>query len=132
MWGLNFDSMLLVDLLPRVSAAAIHFHRATMRQQLDRFQGLEIEPRAVRLISACGTLCYAVSARAARKLLAGCTPIRPILLQDAVGARTRSVDYGVDHAIAELYPRIQAYAAVPPVVVSPNELTSSTVQIRSP
>ncbi len=127
-WGWNFDSYLAIELLPGVSRSAIYFDQTTMRRQLDRFQTLTIEPRAFRLLSSCGSLCYTVSAEGARRLKAGCTPLKPLLFPDASG-RPKAVPYGLDHAMTALYPRISAYAAFPPLAVSPNEPLSSTVQI---
>jgi glycosyl transferase, family 25 len=85
LWGWNFDAMLLVDLLPGVSAAAIHCNQDSMRSRLSRFQTLDLEPRALRLASSCGTLCYSISAGGARKLYAGCTPIKPLAATNAAG-----------------------------------------------
>ncbi len=132
LWGWNFDAMLFVDLLPGVSPSVMQFSQTSMRQQLERFQALDIEPHPLRLLSACGTLCYAVSARGADKLISGCTPMKPIVVRDVDGACTRTVVYGVDHAMAEVYPRIKAYAAFPPLAVSANDKLGSTVQAGEP
>lgn len=128
LWGWNFDAMLLVNLLPGVSPAAIHCNQDSMRTRLSRFQTLDLEPRALRLLSSCGTLCYSISAGGARKLYAGCTPLKPLAATDAAGMPCGITPYGIDHAMTQLYPRINAFVAVPPLAVSPNEQAASTVQ----
>ena len=91
LWGWNFDAMLLVDLLPGVSPSAMRFNQALLRRNLDRYQSLALEPRALRVLSAFGSLRYAVSPLGARRLLAACAPIRPISVQhQASGPAHRS------------------------------------------
>jgi glycosyl transferase, family 25 len=120
-WGWNFDAPLVVDLLPGITPAAVQCNQQGVRQELQRFQALDIKPWPMRLFSSCGTLAYTVSARGAVKLLRGCFPLRP--LPGVTDPRTGGSFYGIDLAIARLLPTMSAFVAVPPLAVSPNEDT---------
>ncbi len=123
-WGWNFDAPLMLDLLPGISYGFLQANQDTLRQQLPRFQALDIQPRAVRMLSACGTLAYTVSARGASKFIGGCVPIRPIAgVRDP---RTNGPFYGVDLAMGALFPSMNAYVCFPPLVVSPNDDSSTS------
>jgi glycosyl transferase family 25 len=127
-WGWNFDAPLIVELLPGVSHGVLHCSQEALRQQLARFQSLEIQPQALRMLSACGTLAYSVSARGASKLIGGCVPVRPI--PGVRDPHTQGPFYGIDLAMGMLFPSMNAYVCVPPLVVSPND-NSSTNQSRT-
>lgn len=123
-WGWNFDAPLIVDLLPGVSYGVLQCNQDTLRRRLAGFQALEVRPRPARILSACGTLAYTISPRGAGKLIGGCVPLKRI--PDVRDARTGAPVYGVDLAMGTLFPQMNAYASVPPLVVSPNE-DSSTI-----
>jgi GR25 family glycosyltransferase involved in LPS biosynthesis len=127
LWGWNFDSVLIVDALPGVSESLIQADQASLRSQLDRFQALDFEPRALRLLNAFGMLCYSVTPAGAQKLLAACWPIRPMTV--AVPGLTAPLpNYGFDVMCNAAYRRLNAYVAFPPLVVSPNDHATSLVQ----
>ncbi|HUO20074.1 MAG TPA: glycosyltransferase family 25 protein [Steroidobacteraceae bacterium] len=127
LWGWNFDSVLIVDGLPGVSECLIQSDQASLRTRLDRFQALELEPRALRLLHAFGMLCYSVTPGGARKLLAACWPIRA--MQVAVrGLAAPLPNYGFDVMCNAAYRQLKAYVAFPPLAVSPNDHAVSLVQ----
>jgi protein O-GlcNAc transferase len=116
-WGWNFDAPLMLDLLPGVSYGLLQGNQDALRQQLPRFQALDIKPRAVRVLGACGTLAYTVSARGASKFIAGCVPIKTI--PEVRDPHTHGPYYGIALAMGALFPSMNAYVCFPPLVVSP-------------
>jgi glycosyl transferase, family 25 len=127
LWGWNFDSVLIVDGLPGVSECLIQSDQASMRTELDRFQALDIEPRALRLLNAFGMLCYSLTPGGAKKLLAACWPIRAMSV--AIRGLTGPLpNYGFDVMCNAAYPQLKAYVAFPPLAVSPNDHAASLVQ----
>jgi GR25 family glycosyltransferase involved in LPS biosynthesis len=127
LWGWNFDSILLFDLLPRVSPCLGHFDQQAMRNGSADFQQQRVEPRAFGLKRAFGLPCYSVSAAGAAKLKAGCLPIRPLAV--AVPGLPHGVNnYGIDVMTNALYSQIHAFVSVPPLVISPNDHAVSLVQ----
>jgi glycosyl transferase, family 25 len=129
LWGWNFDSILLVDALPGVSPGLVCFDQPNMRKELSRFQALDFEPRGLRLLRAFGTICYSVTPGGAKKLLDACRPIRAmtVLIPGLAGPM---FNQGLDVMCTAAYPKINAYVAFPPLVVSPNDHSGSLVQPR--
>jgi glycosyl transferase, family 25 len=131
LWGWNFDSVLVADILPGVAPALMHFDQAALRSQLDRFQSLEIEPRPLGLYRAFGTVCYSLTPQGARKLLAACRPMRPLSLS-VPGLPAPLANYGLDVMMNAVYPQLKAFVAFPPLVVTPNDPATSLVRPGSP
>jgi tetratricopeptide (TPR) repeat protein len=126
LWGWNFDSILLFDFLPGVSPCVAAFSEEEMRQQAAIFQELRVKPRAYRLRKAFGSLAYTVSPQGARKLLRHCVPIREMDFY-CPGLDRIVTNAGIDVMMNALYPEIDAFVSFPPLAVSKNEKTISTV-----
>lgn len=131
LWGWNFDSSLVVHMLPGVSPAALLFDQARLRASLGVFQDLRDPVLPLRLDKCFGMPAYSVSAAGAARLLRLCFPLTELLLRvplvHAVVPNT-----GVDVAMNAAYPNLSAWACFPPLVVTPNELERSTVQELRP
>jgi GR25 family glycosyltransferase involved in LPS biosynthesis len=127
LWGWNFDSVLVSECLPGVTAALMHFDQAALRSHLDRFQSLQIEARPIGLYRAFGTVCYTVTPQGAGKLLAACRPLRPLSV-NVPGLPAPVPNNGIDVMMNAAYPQMKSFAAFPPLVVTPNERASSLVQ----
>ncbi len=126
MWGWNFDSILLYDLMPGISTCLAQFDQEQLRKSINQYQFASVEPYLVRLLRCFGTVCYSVSARGARRLLDFCFPLRPLfvsfpLISDAFP------NNGIDIAMNAIYAELNAFAALPPLVVTANEHGTSTV-----
>ena len=127
MWGWNFDSILLFDLMPGVSPCIAAFDQDQLRRAASAYQKQALFPRLFRLIQSFGLICYTVSPVGAKKLLERCLPIRPMTI--AVPRITASLpNYGIDIVMSTTYPGLKAYVSFPPLVVTRNEHGSSTVQ----
>lgn len=127
LWGWNFDSVLVADVLPGVASALMHFDQSALRQQLGTFQGVAVESRALRVFRAFGTVCYAVTPQGARKLLQACRPMRPFSLP-VPGLPNPLPNQGIDIMMNAAYPQLRAFVAFPPLVVTPNDRSASLVQ----
>ena len=127
LWGWNFDSILAFDMLPGVSSCVGIFNQEDLRANTDRYQNMHLTPVAYRLQRAFGTVCLTVSPAGADKLLRHCLPIRR--METFYPILNRSLpNMGIDNMLNELYPRINAYVSVPPLVITKNEPARSTVQ----
>jgi hypothetical protein len=74
-----------------------------------------------------GTVCQSVSPAGAAKLLRHCLPIRP--MEAFYPILNRSLpNTGIDNMMNDLYPQMNAYVSLPPLVITKNESASSTVQ----
>ena len=127
LWGWNFDSLLMADALPGVSPSLIYLDQNALRRQLDRYQTLNLEPRALRLLYSFGIMCYSVSPGGAKKLLDACRPVRTMNVV-VPGLPQPVRNFGIDVMMTAVYRHIGAFVAFPPLVVSPNERSSSLIQ----
>jgi GR25 family glycosyltransferase involved in LPS biosynthesis len=133
LWGFNFDGFMSFEMLPGVSYCLGQFDQAGMRAGTAAFQRLALSPRLFKLRWAFGTVCYTISAKGARQFKSGLCPLRPMISVIPEGGRARPGgthfrSVGPDNAMCSLYPRLNAFVSMPPLVVSKNEPTHSTVQ----
>jgi GR25 family glycosyltransferase involved in LPS biosynthesis len=126
-WGWNFDSILAFDMLPGVSNSVAVFDQTKMRDHAVGFMTLPFKPSAFRLQRSFGTVCQSISPAGAAKLLRHCLPIRPMEVFYPILNRTLQ-NTGIDNMMNDLYPNINAYVSLPPLVITKNDPSASTVQ----
>lgn len=124
MWGWNFDSVLMFDLLPGISPCVATFDEQGLRDHAAEYQKLDIKPQAFRLYRAFGILAYSVSAAGAKKLLDFCLPLRDLSVY-VPGLNRNVVSFTIDCMMNGVYPKINAYVCVPPLAMSKNDKTQS-------
>lgn len=132
-WGWNFDATMMFDVLPGVSPCVAQFDQNKMRAHIPDFQQLPLLPRAHKLLWLFGTGSYTVSPKGAQNLRSRCFPLRPMLITwpeglprpaGSIGIR----NIGIDATLNGIYRDLQAFVCFPPLVVSPNDHSKSTVQ----
>jgi GR25 family glycosyltransferase involved in LPS biosynthesis len=127
LWGWNFDSYLLFELMPGVSPCLACFDEAQMRAGQIAFQNQAIAPQAFRLQRALGIPCYSVSPKGARALRAACLPLAKIRVYFP-GLNRHVPNFGIDVAMNHRFPDIKAFVSFPPLVITRNEMKKSTIQ----
>lgn len=128
LWGWNFDAILSYELLPGISPCFALFNQDEMRRNLPAFAALSFAPSLYRLRRAFGTLCYTLSPEGAKSLIEKCLPLRPLQVRFPVYTDPFP-NSGIDLAMNQLYPQLRAFVSLPPLVLTPNERTASTVQL---
>jgi glycosyl transferase, family 25 len=127
MWGWNFDSILLFDMIPGVSPCLGAFDQDRMRMGVDAFQAATVTPQPFRFFRAFGALAYCLSPTGARALRQHCLPLRR--MEVFIPGLGRAVsNTGIDVVLNDVYPRINAYVSFPPLVISRNLHSTSTIQ----
>lgn len=125
LWGWNFDSILLFDLVPGVLSCLSQFDQNQLRASLSAYRSAAVAPRAYRLKRAFGTVCYSVSPEGAGRLHSHCVPIRP--METFYPGLNRTLpNAGIDGMMNAAYPDLQAWVCFPPLVVTENDHTTST------
>lgn len=124
-WGFNFDSLVSLRLFDMTTVMS--FNHAQTALALAAFRQARPESFAYRLEMSFGLPCYSITPAGARKFLAGCFPVsdfsRPVpTLPQPVRNR------GIDIAMSNLYPGMSAHVAFPPLVVTANDRSRSTIQ----
>jgi len=133
LWGFNFDLFMIFDMLPGVSPCVCQFDQDKMRLNTRAFQEMSFSPRAHKLIWSFGMTSYTVSPKGALYLKTNCFPLQPMLVPCPEGIRTppHSLVYrnvGIDNTINAVYRNMRAYVCFPPLVISRNEPSKSTIQ----
>jgi len=127
LWGWNLDSILLFDMIPGVSPCLGIFNQERMRMGIDAYQSATLMPRAFRLARAFGTVGYSVSPMGARVMKQHCLPLRNLEVFFP-GLERALPNSGLDIMLNDAYPRINAYVSFPPLIITKNLHSISTVQ----
>ncbi len=129
LWGWNFDSWLVFQILPGRPAFLMHGKQPVTSADLAAAESLPASPQLFRLYRACGTLSYTISPKGAAGMLARCRPLRPypILMPEI---KLRLANRGIDLMMSAMYPQMQAYVSLPPLAVSPHVKAVSTIPRR--
>ena len=130
LWGWNFDSSLLFDMLPGVSPCLAAFNQSAMRMGAEAFQSLSLNPQPFKIFSAFGAVGYSLSPTGARTLKKHCFPLRKMDVF-VPGLGRSVVNFGIDVMLNDAYQKINAYASFPPLVITKNDHGISTVQQKS-
>jgi glycosyl transferase family 25 len=126
-WGWNFNAHTAFETAPGVAPSVTTCGRNPLRQEIDAFQRSSVQPSAFRLLRAMGIVCYTITPLGARRLKRLCLPVRNEVW-DFPETKLRIANVGIDVAMANALPHINAYCSFPPLVMTLNDLERSTIQ----
>ncbi len=131
LWGWNFDLFLVMEMLPGLSPCLAQFEEIKSIEGARQFQSQDLRPYPVKLRWAFGLPCYSVSPNGARKIMAKCLPLRPLVLPSPEGLRAKlHAPYfrtvGIDGTLNVIYPELNAFICFPPTVITRNDPSQST------
>jgi tetratricopeptide (TPR) repeat protein len=128
-WGWNFDSIFYFEMLPGIVKCQAWFDQGRMILNTTAFQHEHLSPGVFKLLWAWGTPCYTVSPKGARTLKSKLLPFRPMSTFRPDGRPGPPiVVVGIDGALNDLYRHIDSFACFPPLAITKNERTRSTIQ----
>jgi GR25 family glycosyltransferase involved in LPS biosynthesis len=127
LWGWNFDSLAWFDMIPGVSGCIALFDQPALRRGIKAFQSADLNPRPFRLFQAFGTLCYSISSAGARLLRDRCLPLKNSSIYFP-GMKAALANTNLDIALDGIYSTTNCYLSFPPIVVTENDHSLSTVQ----
>jgi len=126
-WGWNFDSILMFLMIPGVSPCLGFFNQDRMRMGIDTFQSASLMPQPFRLSRLLGMVGYSVSPLGAQAMKQHCLPLRNMEVFFPGLERTLP-NRAIDIALNDVFPRVNAFVSFPPLIVTMNFHTLSTVQ----
>jgi glycosyl transferase family 25 len=126
LWGWNFDSVMDVDMLEGLRRSTMIFDGEKLGSQIQAFQEMEFESTALRLYGTFGTVAYTASLKGMKLLLEKCFPLRHEQI-DIPSLRRRMWNAGIDTLLNKHYPEMKAYVAVPPLVWTENDKSTSDI-----
>jgi len=131
MWGWNFVSALLFELLPNVSPCLAVFDEQQLRQSTGAFQAQTISARPFKLRQALGLVCYSISPKGAAALKQLCLPLRDTKVYCVAMSRELPT-HAIDVAMMAHYEKLNAFVSFPPLVVTKNQRGANpAVEIKS-
>ena len=127
LWGWNFDSILSLNVMHDVSPAVMLFNQEQMRSAITPFQQDKTSPHLLPLDKCFGIPAYTISPQGALALKKNCFPLKNFSLFFPVLNRSLP-NKGIDIAMNKNYKQLNAYVSFPPMVVTKNDHTISTIQ----
>lgn len=119
-WGSNLDQKIVVEMIPSVTLTTLETDANLLVNNINRFQNLNISTIFYKCLFAVGLVCYSVSPKGARYLLDTCFPLRDY--------DKPYLNFGIDHSVLETLPEIMGYIVIPPLALTTNNQSESTVQ----
>ena len=146
-WGYILGLDLFFDLLPELPYYIKYntFNIKSSMKNIDRWSERIVSGNLFKLLGGWGLACYSISPRGAEKFLEFCFPIRRLpvkrknimnimniknILLKRKGVYYPKVNDGIDCPMVLLYPKMEAYVCVPPLVKQPYLKTSSIQPLR--
>jgi GR25 family glycosyltransferase involved in LPS biosynthesis len=128
LWGWNFDSVVSFDMIPEVSTCVGFFDQDRMRMGIDEFQSASLMPQPFRLLQLFGTVGYSLSPMGAQAMKHHCLPFRNMdIFIPGLGRKVPNADLGI--MVNDVFPRVNAFVSFPPLIVTRNFRSISTVQV---
>jgi glycosyl transferase family 25 len=124
LWGWNFDESMSFDIFPGVPCLA-HFSQSDLRALSHKIQKMDFAPTLHKLRYAFGTMAYSISPKGAQKLLNLTVPNEPFLCRVPL-FHLEVENTGTDSVMTVLYNQLDAFACLPPLVVTRNLHAQST------
>ncbi len=128
LWLHNFDWPVQISLPGGVGPVILQYHPDHHRNDWQPFRLERTAPALVRLLSAAGAGCYSVSPRGARTLLAACLPLGGTPARYAANPDAAWANSGLDVEMARHFGDLEAFFALPPLAVAPNDRSASTIR----
>jgi len=127
LWGWNFDSILSLHSLAGISSAVMLFDQDRLRKNTDTFRHSIGAPTLLPLDKCFGIPAYSISPSGARKFRSACFPLVNFNLHFPLLNR-ELMNTGIDIAMNRIYATTSSHVAFPPLVVTKNEHSISTIQ----
>jgi len=130
LWGFNLDSLLYCFMPEKLSTCCMRFNQDDVRNNYPDYIKSDIQSAPFQLIQALGTICYSMSPKGAKIFLSQTQPIRRMNVFFPCLARDLE-NVALDISMNAFYGINKSYVAFPPLVITKNEIESSTVQSRT-
>jgi GR25 family glycosyltransferase involved in LPS biosynthesis/glycosyltransferase involved in cell wall biosynthesis/SAM-dependent methyltransferase len=121
-WGCMIDPLLVWTDFDYVKATLCFYGRRS-EQESDAFGHRGYKAQALRLTHSFGIQSYSVTPHGAQTLLNGCLPLKRRLVPFP-GTEIVNDDSGIDVAMCAVYPSMNAFVCLPPLVIQDRSLES--------
>lgn len=118
-WGSNLDQNVELVILPGLMLSS--FKTILNVEHMENLTQLNVPPSFYKCVFAVGLVSYSITPKCAKYLLDNCFPLHD-------PEHKQHLNFGIDHSVLEQLPNINAYYSFPPLVLTKNDQTTSTVQ----
>ncbi|GAB6968495.1 hypothetical protein JCM25156A_25330 [Komagataeibacter kakiaceti JCM 25156] len=126
LFGYNTDALLALDMVPSILEGAFVFNNTKFKKNVGQFSSRNITTQTIKLREAFGLCGYAISPRGAARLTGAIIPLRRMEL--TINIMDGSCHNGsLDNFLCAAYTEMNAYCCVPPLCVSENDKSRSTI-----
>lgn len=126
LWGNNYDTTLTIDLIPGISPCVISFNETSLKKNAEHFTEMDMSSRPFRLFQTFGICGYSISPKGAQTLINTCIPIRECSYFQ-FGLNRVITNGALDHIMSHYYKDMMAYSSLPPLCISKNDKSVSTI-----
>lgn len=128
LFGCNSDTTLTVDMLPGVTPSIISFNQNFVQQNAKSFKYMKVSANPFKLIQTLGICGYAISPVGAKKFLYSCDKLRNKTFFH-YGLNKFLKNTSIDHIMNNCYNKSNSYFTLPPLCITKNEHSKSTILI---
>lgn len=121
-WGCNLDQGIGVEFIPNIVESRTVINNDQLVANIHNFKHMKYMPAMYRCTFAIGLVCYSITPECARSLLVAVFPLKDYAKP--------YLNFGIDHAVLEEIPNMTTAIAMPPIVITKNDQSMSTVQKR--
>jgi glycosyl transferase, family 25 len=123
-WGWNFDCPIQLDLIPGVTQSRVLLNQQDLARNAGVYQKTLLRPTLYPMQWCFGTPCYSISPSGAEQLLKEIFPLRNFTMHIDLGDTHNTA---LDVALNTMHSRLRSYACFPPLVITPNDKSISTI-----
>jgi glycosyl transferase family 25 len=129
-WGWNFDTILSLNIMPNISPVVVLFDQEQTKRSTANFQNNKENLHLLKLDQCFGTPAYSITPNGAKKFRSLCFPLTNFRLSFPIFNRELS-NQGIDVAMSRIYKLTNSFCCFPPLAITQNDHTTSTVQNKS-
>jgi len=125
-WGYNFNSYVWGELLDGMSRFRLALNQDDLRDNIRKWETLELSPMLLRLKHQFGLCGYSISPKGAARLIELCLPLsnNPISFD---GYNVKIENSFFDCSVNRGFPKINAYMCFPPLVITTQDKSLSSI-----
>ncbi|MCE2574441.1 glycosyltransferase family 25 protein [Komagataeibacter sp. FNDCR2] len=126
LFGYNTDAMLYLDVVPSILEGIFTFDDVKFKKNIGQFSSQNITTQPIKLREAFGLCGYAISPKGAARLTNAIIPLRAMELHIKI-VNGLYKNGSLDNFLCAAYREMDAYCCVPPLCVSENDKSLSTM-----
>jgi GR25 family glycosyltransferase involved in LPS biosynthesis len=128
-WGWNIDAELFVSMYPTLCPVSMQFSPKHMLENKTNYLNTPVDPIFMQLHYYFGCCCYTITPEGAKQFLDILYPLAEDVTIDIQGIKTWTIkSKGIDCAMAAAFAKTLSVVCFPPMALTENDASISTIQ----